>query len=68
MAAGDGPPVSTLTVHACVEGAMGDYIMRGCIVEHNLEEGGNGVGSECPWGQKSKGNRDITVSSQDTQT
>lgn len=41
---GDGPPVSTLTVHVYVEGAMGDYIMRGCIVERNLEEGSNGVG------------------------
>lgn len=33
-----------LTVHVCIEGVMGDYIMRGCIVEQNLEEGGNGVG------------------------
>lgn len=41
---GDWPPVSTLTVHVYVEVAVGDYIMRGCIVEHNLEEGGNGVG------------------------
>lgn len=26
----------------CVEGAKGDYIMRGCIVQRNLEKGGGG--------------------------
>lgn len=40
---GDGPPVSMLTVHVCVEGGIGNYIMRGYIVEHNLERS-NGVG------------------------
>lgn len=28
----------------CVEGAKGDYIMRGCIVQRNLEKGGGGGG------------------------
>lgn len=44
----------------CVEGAKGDYIMRGCIVQRNLEkEGGGGLkcrGTESPWGQRSECN------------
>lgn len=45
----------------CVEGAKGDYIMRGCIVQRNLEKGGGGGGLKCrgtesPWGQRSECN------------
>lgn len=44
----------------CVEGAKGDYIMRGCIVQRNLEKGGGGVlkcrETESPWGQRSECN------------
>lgn len=32
----------------CVEGAKGDYIMRGCIVQRNLEKGGGGGGVKVP--------------------